>query len=617
MAQYDQSGDLEEVKARTDIVDLISQYVPLKRAGATFKACCPFHKEKTPSFTVNPQKQIYHCFGCGAGGDVFSFIMQHEGMDFRTALEMLAERAGVSLQFQRDDRRSTEKKELYQLHAALGTFFRRCLNEMKSAEKARKYLQDRLLDGEIAEQFGIGYAPQRWDTMQRWAERNNYTLQQLESAGLIVKNEREQARHPYYDRFRNRVMFPIHDEQGRTIGFSGRTLEDKDTTAKYVNSPETVLFHKSRILYALDRARKAIVDSSEALICEGQIDVIRCHQKGFRNAVAAQGTAFTEAHARMIKRYADSVTLIFDSDAAGRKAAVRAAHVFLETGLAVRIASLPPGSDPDSFLIKEGAEAFKKKIESAVSIIEFQVVLQADEEDIASELGAMRTARIIGETIAYSPNPVQRTRMLQEAARLLNVPQSAIEAQLTNRNSRQRRTPAGGPGHHKQSSTAEQAPPADELALCEYMLRLDDYPELTNEIDAGLSFAIVSHPLCRAIVSAARLAQQIKKPVQEILRKSAEADEAEDKTAQLAAALQMAPEKIAAGDMTPQDAFRAILLRLWQKALKRRREEMIAAGRAKNAQEIRRLTLDIKALHNWEDGELIIAVYKDELEEQK
>ncbi len=603
MADRNSSGDVEEIRARIDIVDLISQYVQLKRAGSTFKACCPFHKEKTPSFTVNPARQIYHCFGCGAGGDIFSFLMQHEGMDFRGALEMLAERAGVALQTQRNDARSSEKKELYQLHSSVAAFYQRCLGEMKSAEKAREYLKERNLDGVIAEQFAIGYAPARWDAMLQWGEKSGYTPAQLEAAGLIIHNERTDARNPYYDRFRNRIMFPIRDEQGRTIGFSGRALTEGERTAKYVNSPETLLFHKSRVLYALDQARKAIIDSGEALICEGQIDVIRCHQTGFNNAVAAQGTAFTETHAAILKRYADNIILIFDSDRAGRAAAVRTGHVFLATGMAVQAVALPAKSDPDSFLQENGPEAFRKLLEEAVSIVRFNYAMLAETEDAETEIGAMRIARSLAETISATPNSVQRSRMVQEAAELLKVPENAIVEQLPQKNRRER--PAAAQQNKSLTKPANRSIPADENALCEYIVNIENAPGIEEDIEQCLPFSILSNNECRIIAEAAWMSFKQGRPLNELLRETCQDDTDEDNIARMAAKLQMAPPKNA-GDIPAREAFRAILLRLWQKTLKAKRQQLIALGRDKHSAAIRQLTLDLKYLHNWQDGEMVI-----------
>jgi len=429
MARVIPKQTLEDIRFRNDIVDVIGAYMPLQRAGSAFKALCPFHREKTPSFQVNPQRQIYHCFGCGAGGDVFSFVMQHEGLDFAGAARMLAQRAGLRLELEEgeDGGAASEKDQLYKIHQELARFYRRCLLEMRSAEPARVYLAQRDLAGPVGEEFLIGYAPNRWDSALRWGEKHRYAVEMLEKAGLVLPRSRPEGSSGHYDRFRHRVMFPIRDEQNRVIAFSGRALETADTTAKYLNSPETPIFRKSRVLYAMEKARRHIVESREAILCEGQIDVIRCHQAGFTTAVASQGTAFTEEHAHVLRRYADGAVLVFDPDRAGQDAAVKTAALFLAAGLAVRVASLPEGDDADSFIRKCGADAFRAALDRAQSAIGFQVRVLSGREDQTTEVGAMRIARAALRTIRASPNAVQRARLIEEAAGLLNLPPTALQ----------------------------------------------------------------------------------------------------------------------------------------------------------------------------------------------
>ena len=378
---------LEDIRFRTDIVELIGSYFDLKRSGSTFKALCPFHKEKTPSFHVNPQRQIYHCFGCGAGGDVFAFMMQQEGVPFMTAVKMLAQRAGIQLEIEEGSGETSHKTELYEIHRRVAELYHKALLERESAAGAREFLEKRKISSETIESFFIGYAPDRWDAVLKWAMRKKYSLEQVERSGIIMrKSGKEGGNKGFYDRFRNRIMFPVFDEQGRIIGFSARTLEEKAAGAKYINSPETPLFAKSRILYALDKARRHIVDEREALVCEGQIDVIRCHQAGFETAVAAQGTAFTEDHVRILRRYADSVCIVFDRDKAGQNAAVKTASLCISAGLAVRVAMLPQGEDPDSFILSRGSDAFRKILENAGSAVEFQVKTLGEEQDLSTEI---------------------------------------------------------------------------------------------------------------------------------------------------------------------------------------------------------------------------------------
>jgi DNA primase len=366
---------LEEIRFRNDIVEVVGAHITLKRAGTTYKACCPFHKEKTPSFNVNPNLQIFKCFGCGEGGDVISFLMKHQGLDFVTAAKVLAERAGIALELEEDSGASKHRKLIYEINHAISQFYRRCLLQAPAGKAVREYLADRKLDGDIADTFQIGYAPDGWDIALQWGKKYKYTPDQLESAGLVLRSSREGANGKFYDRFRNRLMFPILDSQGRVIGFSGRILVKDDKSPKYVNSPETDVFHKGRVLYGMDKARRHIVNAPnrEAVICEGQIDVVRCHQAGIETAVAAQGTAFTEEHVRALKNYADSVVLAFDSDSAGKAASVKAAVVFMDAGIVVRVAELPDGEDPDSFVKANGGKAFRDLLEGAQSAVAFRL----------------------------------------------------------------------------------------------------------------------------------------------------------------------------------------------------------------------------------------------------
>ena len=466
---------IEEVKFRNDIVDVIGQYVQLKRSGSTYKACCPFHKEKTPSFNVNPDRQMYKCFGCGEGGNVISFMMKHQGMDFLTAVRALAERAGIGLELEEDDGRGRHTKLLYEVNREVTAFYQRCLKQTRGAAAARKYLKERMLDGEIAEEFKLGYAPGGWGVTLEWGARHKFSEDLLEAAGLVLRSNKPKSRNRFYDRFRDRLMFPILDSQGRVVGFSARILTNDKSAPKYVNSPETDIFKKSRVLYALDKARQHIVKATnrEAVICEGQIDVIRCHQAGIKTAIASQGTAFTPDHARALKNYADSVVLAFDSDDAGRKAAIKTAVIFMDAGIIVRVAALPPGEDPDSYILAKGAAAFRNLLDDAGSVIRFQIASfrggVANPHDVAA---IERIARDVLHTIAHSSNAVQEACMLNEAAELLHLPVSALqedlkkaaeeERKLAERQARLSRTAATS------SVTPEVRPPDDAGFVPDY-----------------------------------------------------------------------------------------------------------------------------------------------------
>jgi len=594
---------LDEIRFRNDIADVVGSYFALKRAGSGFKAVCPFHKEKTPSFHVNPQRQIYHCFGCGAGGDVFSFIMQYEGVDFTTAAKLLAQRAGVPLELEEGGEPAGRKDVLYRIHEEVAQFYRRCLLQLKSAAGARAYLQKRKLTEAIGEEFMIGFAPDRWDAVLKWGEKHKFDPAALERCGLVVRKETAARSRQGYDRFRNRIMFPIRDEQGRVIGFSGRALGGDDQTAKYVNSPETPLFKKSRVLYALQTARRHIVETREAVICEGQIDVIRCHASGLQTAVAAQGTAFTEDHARILRRYADSVVIVFDPDRAGEDAAVRAGTTFLDAGLAVRIATLPPGEDPDSFLLKHGVDAFRELLGKAEPVIRYQVRVLSSREDVRSEVGLLRVARAALETITHSPNAVQRARLVQTAAELLNLPVAALQDDLRQMRRRRYRGGAAPPENATPGSDRRDAAhPPHEVSLCEHMVHIAEHAELGPLVEKYLPLEMISDPVCRDIVRAALDSAVSGRGIQDIVRDYADPSE---ELQRLAAEVQAAPNRLSE-DVTHVDAARDLILRIWRGRFQTERRALRDAAPEEQRQRAAEITYHLNRLKNWEDGAPVI-----------
>ncbi|MDP2989850.1 MAG: DNA primase [Kiritimatiellota bacterium] len=580
---------LEEIRLNNDVATVIGAYFTLQRSGSTFKALCPFHKEKTPSFMVNPQRQTYHCFGCGAGGDVFRFIMDYEKVDFMTAVKMLAQRAGIRLKLESDgDDGQPGKEALYEINALVARFYQQFLLTRPEGEVARKYLASRDLPAAIIEEFMIGFAPERWDTVLRWAEKK-YTREQLEAAGLVIP-ARPRPEDPtptegparWYDRFRNRLMFPIQDEQGRVVGFSGRVLAAEVEAAKYVNTPETVLFRKGHILYALHKARRAIVESREAIVCEGQIDVIRCHLAGFPTAVAAQGTAFTADHARILKRYADSIVLVFDADRAGQDAALRAADTFLQVGLVVRIAALPAGEDPDSLIRhKDGAVAFKKLLQDAKSALDFQIDVLTGREKPDTEAGLMRLATAVVATIARTPNAVQQARLIQQAAARLAVPETALQHELDKvlRHSRPV-VVAPGPQH------ADPAVPRSikELALAEHLAA---NLELALLVRKYLPLDLVTNLPCRQVIQACLQAEQSKRDVMSII---AEQDNEERDLSRFVAQTLAAPAKIKSDFATREESVKSLILGIRTAALQRRRKEIAKQCQAIRVQVGSRLT---------------------------
>ncbi|MBR0056785.1 MAG: DNA primase [Kiritimatiellae bacterium] len=448
---------IEEIRARTDIVELISQRVPLKRSGADFKACCPFHHEKTPSFIVSPSRRAFHCFGCGLQGDVFKFLMLSDGMTFPDAVRALAERCGVALE-SADDSGSRLRKRLMALHEDIAAFYRRCLLSTKEAKVARDYLARRRIDAETAEKFRIGYAPEMRNVLVQWAERHSYSLEEMVEAGFL--SPPRSAGDSFYDRFSGRLMFPICDQNGHVVAFSGRLLDDSRKAPKYYNSTETPIFRKSRVLYGLSFAKRAITRDPRrtALICEGQIDVIRCHSCGFDNAVASQGTAFTADHVSLLKSYADGAVLAFDGDGAGMKAAIRTGRLFLAAGMPVQAALLPEGEDPDSLLRDRPRSDFQALLDNPVSLVALHVRAFKAAGGTGNMEALSRATSEIFETAASATKAVFRSFMLQEAAELLSIPQDALEKDFSNFLADRERRAAHSPANNPAQGSRAQAP---------------------------------------------------------------------------------------------------------------------------------------------------------------
>src|SRR5436190_11859183 len=388
----------EQIRAASDIVDVIGGYLPLKRAGANFVALCPFHKEKSPSFSVSPHKQMFYCFGCHKGGDVFAFVKEYENIDFPEAVRRLADRAKIPLEYQQgsgEDKTRFLKEKLLQIHEQITSRWQSALTNESSGQIARDYLAKRGVAADAVKQFRLGYAPDLWDDTVNWAKSKGHELGLVEKAGLILRKEGGEN---YYDRFRGRLIFPICDEQGRVIGFSGRILTGDEKTAKYVNSPETPIFIKSKVFFGLDKSKRAILDAGYAIVCEGQLDLIACYMAGVQNIVAPQGTAFTADHARILKRYVEEVVLCFDSDNAGQDAAVRALDHLLASGLAVRVAVVPAPHDPDSLIKASGGEAFRQLIDRTEGFFDYYLARLCATNDVATDKGRLAVLRGMSET---------------------------------------------------------------------------------------------------------------------------------------------------------------------------------------------------------------------------
>lgn len=369
---------IEQVKDRTDILDVVSGYVTLSKAGQNFKGLCPFHSEKTPSFMVSPSRQIFHCFGCGTGGNAFTFVMKMEGTSFPETVRELARKAGIAVpevQGIRHHPDAGNREKLENLNEAAQAWFMHNLTQAEAGRDARLYLKERGMFEDTLEAFGFGYAPESWDGLLKHLLKGGYTIQDVLSAGMIVQKE-SAGKSPkdasgYYDRFRSRVMFPIRDLRKKVIGFGGRILGEG--MPKYLNSPETPLFNKGRALYLLEKAREAAGKTETLIIVEGYFDAIALHQAGITNVVATLGTALTPDHIRIIRRYVTKAVLLFDPDEAGVRAALRTLDLFVDSGLGVKVVSLPDGDDPDTFIRNQGTEVFAQMHEKAPSLLDFAV----------------------------------------------------------------------------------------------------------------------------------------------------------------------------------------------------------------------------------------------------
>jgi DNA primase len=391
---------------RTDIVDVVQRFVPLKKAGANYQARCPFHNEKSPSFTVSPSKQFYHCFGCGAHGTAISFLMQHSGVGFVDAVKELAERAGLVVP---DDGAPRQDERLPGLEARLETAARLWRARLKETPVAIDYLKRRGLSGETAARFGLGYAPDGWQGLQEVFA--DYDAPELVEAGLVIVNVEGRR----YDRFRDRIMFPIRNGRGRLVGFGGRVIGEG--TPKYLNSPETPVFHKGRELYGLHENRRGIADAGRAVVVEGYMDVVMLAQHGIQNALATLGTAVTEDQARQVLRLADAVVFAFDGDAAGRRAAWRALEnslPVLEDGKRVTFLFLPEGEDPDSFVRTQGREAWQRELERAKPLSDFLFESLTEGEELFSPEGKVRVSKKIAPYLQRMPLAPLLMRMLQK-----------------------------------------------------------------------------------------------------------------------------------------------------------------------------------------------------------
>lgn len=489
-------SDLDRIKEKIDIVDYIGQHLNLKKAGRNFKANCPFHNEKTASFVVSPDRQIWHCFGaCSEGGDIFKFLMKYENLSFPEALRDLAQQAGITLSsFKSDDKSWQIKEKLYEVNRLAAKYYRYLLQEHRLGEKARDYLKARQINPKTSETFNLGYAPSAWRNLFSFLKKRGFDEKFLEEAGLVIKKGIN-----YYDRFRGRIIFPLQDNRGNIVGFSGRLLENDKNSAKYINSPETAVYRKREVLYGLFTNLQNLKKANNVVIVEGEFDVISAYQNGITNVVAAKGTALTESQLKLVKRFHEEVLLAFDADVAGDAAMRRSLEMAEDLGLNVRIVKLTDGKDLDEALQKNPL-GVKKALKNPVGIYDFVLDSALKRYPTAEAFAKKKIGEEVLTWYAKISNPIIRNHYLKKLAGILDVSEEAILEQLE----KLRREQAFGTTAKKGSLIPTTATPilrqdALEEHLLALVLQAKEPQEMLVFLKENLPVEILTNPAVKKI----------------------------------------------------------------------------------------------------------------------
>lgn len=487
MAYSDQVVD--QVQSLNDIIEVISAYIPLKRVGRNFKANCPFHQEKTPSFIVNPEKQIFHCFGCGVGGDVFSFLMKYEQMSFPEALKRLAERVHVPLpeSIQSSPRERSQLERLYQIYSTASEFYHSNLKHPELGKVSRTYLSKRGFWSSEIDTFQLGFALSEWRSLYEYLSKKGFKEEELIRSGLVLRSTQGTT----YDLFRSRIVFPIFNPHEKVIAFGGRVLGDE--MPKYLNSPETPIFRKRRELYCLHLAKRALAASSEArrvLIVEGYLDAIRLHANGFQNVVATLGTSLTQEHVQILKRYVDEAIVLFDGDKAGEQASLRGLDIFLEEGVSVKILCLPKGFDPDDFVRSKGAEGMKELLQQSQDVFDFKLQILLSRYNKSDSLGLLKITSEFIDTFSRIKNQVLVDRYLKRLAVTLGVQEGSLRSELNKLRNKQ--STFKSPRMETKSTAVPEVKKVDptvEKLLLSLMLHYPPYIRMFLELFPNYSFS--------------------------------------------------------------------------------------------------------------------------------
>lgn len=491
------ANEVQEIKSRLSVEEVIGEYVPLTKAGTNFKACCPFHSEKSPSFMISPQKQIWHCFGCGEGGDIFTFIEKIENVDFAESLRILAKKAGVVLRKSNPKLRS-EKNLLMEITAWAQKYFYTQLLKNRQAELAKDYLKNRDITKQSVVDFGIGYSLSGWDALLSFLKSRKFKEVDIEKTGLIIKKDRG----GYYDRFRERVIFPIRNVNGEVIGFGGRILKKDEKSAKYINSPQSLIYNKSQVVYGLYEAKQAIKEKGFVIVVEGYMDVIMNHQVGIKNVIASSGTAFTREQIQLLKRYTDTLLFCFDADAAGQAALLRGIDAALLQGMKIKVISIPQGygKDPDE-CIKKNVDVWKQSIQDAVPIVQYYITKKLSDLRTKSPAEQSERVRFILEILQKVQDSIEQSYWLQEVSRRSGLEIHILQEQLREiGNGLPLQKDQAKKDVHRQSAVQPVAEENEQMALYKQLFSLIILiPQAVGYIEEHLEARMIMHELYQAL----------------------------------------------------------------------------------------------------------------------
>ena len=565
-------GVIDEIQARTDIAELIGRYVPLKRTGRHFKANCPFHKEKTPSFMVNTDKQIFHCFGCGVGGNIFTFLMQHDRLTFPEAVRQLGDHVGIRVPEQEGGSGNGAQESFAALMDKVCRYFERMLLEPKRGKIARAYLERRGVSDKTRQAFRLGLAPAGWDHLLNAAKATGVSAAQLETAGLVIK-----GKSGYYDRFRHRLIFPIVDIRQRVVGFGGRSLDGQEP--KYLNSPETTLYSKGRHLFGLAQAKDAIVRAKTAVIVEGYFDCAVLADAGVSHVVAPLGTALTVEQVRLLRRYAENVVLAFDADAAGEQATLRGIDLLVEAGLHVRVAQMPQGVDPDECLRAYGQDRFQELLNRSLTIFDFLVQTALSRHPGGETEDQVRAAQFVLPTLARVPDAIMRSEYVRLLADRLRLDAGAVTQELAKA---QPRLAGVVPPAVGRISVARKVSKGSERLLT--ALVLDD-PSRWRRRAERISLEEVTDPTLRRILAVVCELEAAgwATPAQVVSRLS------EDGQGALVAELVELAQTVSSKEDAFEDCLRRVRTAARTRELANLREQIRAAQEARHEKEVKRL----------------------------